>query len=330
MATSNDAQDNPTWDEAMNGPNQEGYWEACLKEISTLQDSMQSWEVVTRESWMNVLPSTWAFKCKRYPSGEVRKLKARFCARGDRQIEGVDYFDTFAPVVNWTTVRIMLIMSIILNLSTKQVDYTAAFVHAPIDLPPHYEQMSKREQEQAGVYIEMPRGFMQPGKVLKLKKSLYGLKQAPRNFFMYLKAKLESIGFVSDPDIDPCLFVSDKVICLVYVDDTLFFSPDEIFINEVIDKLSKTDLKLEVEESVAGFLGVHIDRSESGQIKPTQEGLTKRIIEALNITDLPRKFTPATSEPLTKDEHGDPPNSTYNYPSIMECSGTCKAIQGQI
>ena len=113
------AQDNPTWDEAMNGPNQEGYWEACLEEISTLQDSMQSQEVVSRESWMNVLPSTWAFKCKRYPSGEVRKLKARFCVRGDRQIEGVDYFDTFAPVVNWTTVRIMLIMSIILNLSTK-------------------------------------------------------------------------------------------------------------------------------------------------------------------------------------------------------------------
>jgi len=291
------AQDNPTWDEAMNGPNQEGYWESCLKEISTLQDSMQSWEVVSRESWMNVLPSTWAFKCKRYPSGEVRKLKARFCVRGDRQIEGVDYFDTFAPVVNWTTVRIMLIMSIILNLSTKQVDYTAAFVHAPIDLPPRYNQISKREQEQAGIYIEIPRSFMQSGKVLKLKKSLYGLKQAPRNFFMHLKAKLESIGFVSDPDIDPCLFISDKVICLVYVDDTLFFSPNEIFINEVIDKLSKMDLELEVEESVAGFLGVHIDQSESRQIKLTQEGLTKRIIEALNITDLPRKFTPATLEP---------------------------------
>jgi hypothetical protein len=38
-----------------------------------------------------------------------------------------------------------------------------------------------------------------------------------------------------------CLFISDKVICLVYVDDTLFFSPNEDFINEVIDKLSKAD-----------------------------------------------------------------------------------------
>ena len=85
------------------------------------------------EDWMNVLPSTWAFKCKRYPDGSIRKLKARFCARGDKQIEGVDYFDTFAPVVNWTTIRLMLILSIILGLSTHQVDYTAAFVHAPIN-----------------------------------------------------------------------------------------------------------------------------------------------------------------------------------------------------
>ena len=114
-------------------------------------------------------------KCKRYPSGEVRKLKARFRARGDRQIEGVDYFDTFAPVVNWTTVQIMLIVSVILDLATKQVDYTAAFVHAPIDLPPNHNQTSELEKQQAGLYTEMPRGFMQQSKILKLKKSLYGL-----------------------------------------------------------------------------------------------------------------------------------------------------------
>ena len=263
------AQDNPRWEEAMNGPNQAGYWEACLKEISTLQYNMDSWDIVACKPWMNILPSTWAFKCKRYPSGEVWKLKVGFCARGDRRIVGVDYFDTFAPVVYWTTVRIMLIMSIILDLATKQVDYTAAFVHAPIGLPPNYSQMSELEKQKAGVYIKMPRGFMQQGKVFKLKKSLYGLEQAPRNFLMYLKAKLESIGFESDPNMDPCLFVSDKVICLVYVDDTLFFSPEEKFIDEVIKKLSETDLELEVKKSVAGFLGVHIDRSESGQIKLT-------------------------------------------------------------
>jgi hypothetical protein len=78
----------------------------------------------------------------------------------------------------------MLILSLILNLSTKQVDYTAAFVHAPIDRDPDWENLSEEEQQQSGVYIDMPRGFAEHGKVLKLKKSLYGLKQSPRNFFL--------------------------------------------------------------------------------------------------------------------------------------------------
>jgi hypothetical protein len=172
---------------------------------------------------MNLLPSTWVFKCKRHPDGSIRKLKARFCARGDRQIEGVDFFDTFAPVVDWTTVRMMLILSIILKLATFQVDYTAAFVHAPIDKDPKWDKMSAQEKKQSRVYLEMSRGFNQPGKVLKLNLSLYGLHQSPRNFFQHLKAKLETIGFESQESMDSCLFISDKVIVLVYVDDTLLF-----------------------------------------------------------------------------------------------------------
>ncbi len=52
------------------------------------------WEYVKQMPDMNMLPSTWAFKIKRYPDGRVKKFKARFCARGDRQKEGIDYFDT--------------------------------------------------------------------------------------------------------------------------------------------------------------------------------------------------------------------------------------------
>jgi len=112
------AEDNPTWNEAMNGPHKEGYWDAMCREIDTLTVQKHAWDVVDREPWMNVLPSTWAFKCKRYPDGLIKKLKARFCVRGDRQKEGVDFFDTFAPVVNWTTVRLMLVLSLILDLDT--------------------------------------------------------------------------------------------------------------------------------------------------------------------------------------------------------------------
>jgi hypothetical protein len=64
-------------------------------------------------------------------------------------------------------------MSILLGLETKQVDYVAAFVQADIDTT---------------VYIEMPKGFAQPGMVLKLEKSLYGLKQSPRNHFNNLSS----------------------------------------------------------------------------------------------------------------------------------------------
>ena len=275
---------------------------------------------------MNVLPSTWAFKCKRYPDGMIRKLKARFCARGDKQIEGIDYFDTFAPVVNWTTVRLMLILSIILSLATRQVDYTAAFVHAPIDKDPDWDSLSEDERKKRGVFVDMPRGFSRHGKCLKLKRSLYGLKQAPRNFFQHLKGKLEKVGFTSNIAVDPCLFISDKVICLVYVDGTLLYSPKEEYIDEIIQKLREEEMELEVEDSVAGFLGVHMERNESdGSIKLTQKGLTKRIVEALNIGDLPIKHTPAGRDPLVKDPDGDPPDATYGYSSVI---GMLQYLQG--
>jgi Reverse transcriptase (RNA-dependent DNA polymerase) len=326
LAAKANAEDNPTFEQAMNGPDREGYLEACKKELKTLGEDKDAWDVVEREPWMNVLPSTWAFRCKRYPDGMIRKLKARFCARGDRQIEGVDFFDTFAPVVNWTTVRLMLIMSIILGLATKQVDYTAAFVHAPIDKDPNWESMTPEEQERSGVYLEMSRGFREQGKVLKLKRSLYGLRQSPRNFFQHLKSKLESVGFIADDSVDPCLFISDKVICLVYVDDTLFFSPKVEYIDEVIQQLRDSEMELEVEDSVAGFLGVHIERDAGdGSIHLTQKGLAKRVVDALNVGHLPRKLTPASSVPLVKDEDGEPPNGAFNFASVV---GMLQYLQG--
>ncbi|CAJ1969856.1 unnamed protein product [Cylindrotheca closterium] len=172
------------WEEAMNGPLADGYMEAAIKEIKTLQQ-MEVWEV---------------------------------------------------------TVRLLLILFLVLGLKTKQVDYTASFTHAPIG-----------DKE---VFREMPRGFAKKGKVLKLKKSLYGLKQLPVNFFNFIKGKLENAGFKSHKEVDPCLFISDKVICLVYIDDTLFFSPKEEYINKAMESLKSQRVAVEIEDSVAGFLGV--------------------------------------------------------------------------
>ena len=176
-------EDNPTWWQAMNGPYAEEFWKAAQLEIETLE-KINAWTVVPRtDDITNVLPSTWAFKVKRYPDGNVKKFKGRFCARGDKQIQGVDFFETYSPVVQWTTIRLMLVLECILGLCSKQGDITCAFLHA---------SLGKDE----AVYIEMPQGFKQydkngKPKVLKLNRMLYGLCQSPHAFWLYLTEKLE-------------------------------------------------------------------------------------------------------------------------------------------
>ena len=88
-------------------------------EIATLE-ALNAWEVVEYDpsSMPNFIRSTWAFKCKRYPDGLVKKFKARFCARGDMQLEGIDFFEMYAPVMQWTTIRLMIILEVLLGLKS--------------------------------------------------------------------------------------------------------------------------------------------------------------------------------------------------------------------
>jgi hypothetical protein len=241
----------------------------------------------------------------------MRKLKARFCARGYEQIEGVDYYETFAPVVNWTTVRFLLMMSILLGLETKQVDCVAAFVQADIDIT---------------VFVEMPKGFAQPGKVLKLRKSLYGLKQSPRNHFNNLSSKLEALG-IESCETDACLVVSSTCICFVYVDDTLLFARSQSDIEAVVQGLTNLGMDLKEEDDVAGFLGVLIRRHSGTNptIELFQTGLIQRIVDALHISHLPAKRPPAKLGVLGTDPEGDPPDSSFHYASVIGMMGYLQA-----
>eukprot|EP00978_Attheya_sp_CCMP212_P003595 scaffold7531_cov66-Attheya_sp.AAC.2 len=91
-------QDNFWYHEAMNGQYAEEFWTASEEELETLEVKRESWDIVDRMDEMNVLKSIWAMKMKRFPNGLIKKFKARLCVRGDMQIEGVDFFDTYAPV----------------------------------------------------------------------------------------------------------------------------------------------------------------------------------------------------------------------------------------
>jgi hypothetical protein len=102
--------DNPTFQQALNGPAADEYITAMKLEIHTLVQQ-RTWVSVPRPAHKNVLKGTWAFKLKRLPDGTAYRYKARFCARGDLQKEGVDFFETYAPVVQWSTIRLLLIDS---------------------------------------------------------------------------------------------------------------------------------------------------------------------------------------------------------------------------
>ena len=112
----------------------------------------------------------WSFKRKRYPDGRLNKHKARLCAHGGMQRWGDNYWETYSPVVNMLSVRLLLAICHIHGLDSKAIDFVLAFPQADLDID---------------IWMELPEGMVpendedNKGKyVLKLNKSLYGLKQA--------------------------------------------------------------------------------------------------------------------------------------------------------
>lgn len=302
LATMANKEDNPTFKEAMASPDAAGFVQAMIVEIQTLIE-LDVFDIVSRPLNQKVISSVWAFKRKRYPDGTVRKLKARFCARGFEQQHGIDYFETFAPVVMWLTVRLLLIMSILMNLETKQIDYTAAFVHAEIDCV---------------VYVEMPKGFSIDGKVWRLKKSLYGLAQSPRNFFLHTKNQLTTKFGFTQSEADPCLFISPDVICLIYVDDALLFYRDPEAVERLKRRMDEEEVAFREEEDVAGFLGVHIERRDDNSIHLTQRGLAKQIVDAMHLdeSDVKAADSPCVDY-LPIDADGEEAHGEFSYPSVV-------------
>jgi hypothetical protein len=150
----------------------------------------------------------------------------------------------------------------------------------------------------------------------------------PRNRCLHLKEKFAQVVF-KQSEYDPCLFVSDRVICIVYVDDTLFFSPRQEYIDEMMIKSEATrlELELEAEDNVAGFLGVLIERQEDITIIINQPGLTENFFKDLKIDHLSPKRTSTNHGDLRKDAGGDEAHGEYSYQSMV---GMLGYFQGRI
>ena len=131
---------------------------------------------------------------KRHSVGSIARYKARLVASGYLQQYGLDYDQTFSPVVKPAIVRILLALDVQFGCELRQLDVSNAFLHGVL----------KEE-----VYMTQPQGYVDPAflqHVCLLHKALYGLKQAPRAWFERFTSQLLHIGFCASA-ADSNLFI---------------------------------------------------------------------------------------------------------------------------
>ncbi|KAK0597790.1 hypothetical protein LWI29_028612 [Acer saccharum] len=134
-----------------------------------------TWDLVPSHPSQNTVGCKWVFRIKRSRDGSISKYKARLVAKGFHQRPGVDYTDTFSPVVKTTTIRVLLSIAVSRGWSLRQLDVNNAFLQGHLD---------------ESVFMAQPPGFVDPAvplHVCHLKKAIYGLKQAPRAWYNELR-----------------------------------------------------------------------------------------------------------------------------------------------
>ena len=299
--------DTLSYDEAMRSQDAEEFKLAKFKEIDSLKEH-ETWNVVPKsQAPGKLLPGTWTFRRKRHPSGEIKKYKARWCARGDLEEKAED---TYAPVVDMTTVRMLLYFTLFFDLKTRCIDFSTAFLHAKLKDP---------------IYMSYPRGIGTylgpPDHCLKLKRSIYGLTIAPKLWFNHFKSNLLALDMVQSRH-DPCLFYGKGknrgLVLIQYVDDVILASKETKLIDSFIQQLKDRDFQLTDEGDLASYLGIAFSRDKTrGTITLKQVGLIDKILKATGMEDCNPTWTPATTTPLGQCKGSTKAKEAWSYPSIV-------------
>ena len=173
--------------------------------------------------------------------------------RGNHQVEGEDYTETFAPVAKMTTLRCLLKIIVVQKWEVHQMDVHNAFLHGDL------------EEEK---YMKLPLGFRhsEPNKVCRLHKSLYGLKQAPRCWFAKLSTSLKEYGFLQSYS-DYSLFSYSRedveLRVLIYVDDLLVFGNNSAALSTFKEYLGTWFRMMDLGK-LKYFLGLEVARNDEG------------------------------------------------------------------
>ena len=175
-------------------------------------------------------------------------------AKGYHQEKGIDYTDTFSPVVKQQTIRVILCLAIQQGWSLKQLDVSNAFLYGNLT---------------ETVYMKQPPGFHDPAYahyVCQLHKSLYGLKQVPRALYTLLSTFLTDKGFKCST-ADTLLFILHSpeytMILLVYVDDLVITESSSSAVDSLISEMSHTFAMKDLGR-LTYFLGLEVTQSSAG------------------------------------------------------------------
>ena len=310
-----------TLKEMLKQPDRMEFLKAMKEEVQSLFDE-QIWKLVPRDEMTQYYDSQrsegktiqreqimmiWSFKRKRHPDGSFNKCKARLCCHGGQQQYGVNYWDTYAPVVSWSSVRILLTLAKLHNFHTTSIDFVQAYPQADVKNP---------------IFLKVPAGVVlndNNGKlVLRLMKNLYGLKDAGKTWFEHLTDGLTGMGFMSTSS-DPCIFIKGSNIIILYVDDCVIMSRTKKGADDIYNELERRKYKLTKEGSMEEYLGIQIDHHKDDSFRMSQPFLVKRIIEFIpGMSESNGANSPACSSVvLTKDDNGEPRKETWNYRAIV-------------
>lgn len=181
--------------EALSRPDREYWKQAMQDEIGSFEEN-KAWKLIDPTKSVTVVQCKWVFKRKIDQSDKVSYC-ARLVAKGFCQKPGIDYNDTFAPVVRHSTLRLMIALAVKLGLRIDHLDIKTAFLNGYLN---------------ETVYMEQPEGFIKKGneqKICKLYRAIYGLKQSSNAWNKRIDIFFIDLCFTRSKH-EPCLYIYKK------------------------------------------------------------------------------------------------------------------------
>jgi hypothetical protein len=247
------------------------------EEIKALNEN-NTYTIVPTPPGQHILSGKWVYRIKTDVNGLPTRYKARWVVRGFEQIQGIDFFLTYASVARISTIRLLLALSVQFDWHIHQLDVVTAYLNGDID---------------STVYIRLPTGFTKPGSSAKLNKSLYGLKQSPRLWQLKLQSILKEIQ-LHPLHSDPSVYTntSKSIFLVTYVDDLLIFGKDLPEIQTFKTQISNI-LKVKDLGPCHHFLGLRIERDRSKHtLSLVQDAYISKLLKAYNFNNSTPSGTP--------------------------------------